>query len=127
MSVPSNHAYVTGGEGICDRILAVIDAAENLVGEQAVEKIESLHQQMQAKAQTHDRWRELASDIEYWPHPQGGVAFGVPPDSPRAEQAMRAEYGDEEYGPTGLIRMGVLGGTRRLGWEMQEAFRRQGF
>ena len=127
MTVPLNHAYVTGGDSICDRILSVIDAAESMVGQQAQEQTETMHQRMQAKAQADSRWRDVAGAIEHWPNEQGNVSFGVPDQSPHAQQAIEAEYGDDTHAPTALIRMGVLNGVTEMGWSMQEAFARSGY
>lgn len=127
MTVPSNHVYVAGGSDICDALLAEIAKVEALVGSQATEQMENLHQQMQSQAKMSERWRDMADDISYWPNQHGTMSFGVRPESSRAEEAMRAEYGDAENAPSALIRMGVLRGARRAGWSMTENFRRAGF
>lgn len=126
MTVPSNHKYVTGGDGICDVMLLVLNRAERVVEQQAREQAAALHARMQAQAEAHPRWHDMAGDIDYW-NSEHGVTFGIPGDSGRVDQAVQAEYGDETYAPVALVRMGVINGVTEMGWSMQEAFARAGY
>lgn len=127
MPVPLNHVYAKGGGDICDVLLRVMASAEGVVAQQSAAHIEGLHSRIRSRAQRHDRWQGLAGDIQYWGNEQGNVSIGVPPDSERHDDAMRAEYGDETSPPTGLLRMGMLSGVVDMGWSMQDAFRRSGY
>jgi len=127
MAVPSNHAYVKGGDSIVDALLDVVERAGDVVTQAAQDAIEQQHERLQAKAAAIPQWREMAPDLTYWADEGGDLAFGVPADSPRYDQAMRVEYGDTTNAPIPLIRMGVVNGVAQMGWSMRQAFMEQGY
>lgn len=126
MPVALTHAYVTGGDDICDVLCGVLERVETVVLEEAQGQLEAQKERLRTSVASHPQWSHLAGDIEHWSDGESAV-FGVPDDSPRADQAMRMEYGDENTAPTGLIRMGMLRGVVDMGWSMQERFRRAGY
>ena len=125
--VPLNHAYVTGGDDICEALLTVVEGAEALVSEQATAQTDAMHTSLRQHAQVSDRWAEMAPDIDQWTNEDGNPTFGVSDESTRVEQAMRAEYGDQQHAPVPLIRMGLVNGVTQMGWSMEQAFRERGF
>jgi hypothetical protein len=127
MAVPSNHAYVKGGDDIVDALMDVVERAETVVTQAAQEAIEQQHERMQQRASQDPQWQAMAPDIQYWADEDGDLAYGVPPHSRSYQEAMRVEYGDTTNAPVPLIRMGVVNGVTQMGWSMQQAFLEQGF
>jgi hypothetical protein len=125
--LPSNHVYVRGGDALVDALEDVIDQAESVVSEEAQAVIEAQHGRLQSQASQDPQWASMAGDIQYWSDEEGNLAYGVPPTSPRHEEAMRTEYGDERTAPTPLIRMGVVNGVTQMGWSLRQAFYERGF
>jgi len=124
---PSFEPALSGGDDICDVIEDVLEDAAELVEEvtweQALDHLEMLRQQ----AQQDPRWASFAHEMGMWANDQGNISFGVRPDSPHAEDAFAAEYGDAEHPPSPLIRMGMTGALAGMRHNMEEAFRSYGY
>jgi hypothetical protein len=118
---------VTGGDAICDVIEDILDDADALVEEVSWDAAQQHLAQLRESAAAHPRWQGVASEISMWANEKGNIAFGVRSDSPRADEASAAEYGDATHAPAPLIRMGMLNGVTDMGWSMREAFQQAGF
>ena len=125
--VPANHAYVTGGDDICFRLMQGVMQAAALVQTSAAEQSDELLERMRSSARADNKWSELAPDIESWETPEGNVGYGVHPSNPRYDQAIRLEYGDTTQAPIPLVRMGLLSNVADMGWSMTQRFREAGF
>ena len=74
----------------------LMDVGWHAEAEQALDHLEMLRQQ----AQQDPRWASFAHEMGMWANDQGNISFGVRPDSPHAEDAFAAEYGDAEHPPS---------------------------
>ena len=127
MEASTKHAYVTGGDSICDAIFGQLQDAAEVVAETAQEHLQALHQQMQGTMQDSERWRPVAGGLTTWKDEEGNATIGFPEGSEDAVRASRLEYGDDTDGPDPRVRMGVIGNISAMGWSMADTFRRRGF
>jgi hypothetical protein len=127
VAVPSNHAYIRGGDEMVNLLLAEVAKVQSLVSSTAQEQSEEMTETVRSSAANDPRWAELAPDIDSWEDEDGNYAVGVPEHSPRHDQAMRLEYGDTTQAPVPLIRMGVLSNAVEMGWSMTQKFREAGY
>lgn len=126
MPVPSNHAYVRGGDNICDALGLVLDHAEHVVKDAADSELQRHLDVIRTQARQHPAWGDLGDHVSMW---NGGDAtvFGVHPSSRRASDAVAAEFGALGSPPAPILRMGAVRGATDIGRRMTERFRRAGF
>jgi hypothetical protein len=122
-----NHAFITGGGGICDVLTTALQRVQTTVQQAVEDETRALHASLQAQAAAHPDWSDISDYIGQWVNGDGDPAFGVQDDSEAAQRAVRAEYGDETTPPTGLLRMGTIRGAQAMGRNLTDRFRQAGF
>lgn len=117
---------VTGGNEIADYLDEVIAYVQERVTEAVGAEQEQLLERFQEDARNEPRWESIAGDLDQWEDAHGNVIVGVSPMSEAYEAAQRAEYGDENYPPVPLLRMGMLSHAVDIGQSLSNQMRNSG-